>query len=201
MNLHITLRRIKRRLMILRYGVRNAHKTALLSLGSHIEKDLKIDAYAFIGPRCNITQCVTIGKYTMLASDVMIVGADHNYHNPELPIIFSGREDRRPTVIGEDCWIGAGSTIMAGVTIGDGAIVAAGSVVTKDIPPCVIVGGAPARFIKKRFSEEEEEKYYKTIKHLEYSDDELEKMMVYGVWKDAKSLSSKILRGGVEVRD
>ena len=60
----------------------------------------------------------------------------------------------RVSHIGNDVWIGAKSIIMDGVTIGDGAIVAAGSVVTKDVPPFAVVGGAPAKFIKYRFSPE-----------------------------------------------
>lgn len=58
------------------------------------------------------------------------------------------------TVIGNDVWIGRESIIMPGVKIGDGAIVAAYSVVAKDVPPYSVVGGNPARFIKKRFDEE-----------------------------------------------
>ena len=58
------------------------------------------------------------------------------------------------TVIGNDVWIGRDSVIMPGVTIGDGAIVAAYSVVAKDVPPYSVVGGNPARLIKKRFDEE-----------------------------------------------
>lgn len=57
-------------------------------------------------------------------------------------------------VIGNDVWIGRESTIMPGVKIGDGAIIAAFSVVTKDVMPYRVVGGNPARFIKKRFSDE-----------------------------------------------
>lgn len=56
--------------------------------------------------------------------------------------------------IGNDVWIGAKSIIMDGVTIGDGAIVAAGSVVTRDVPPYSIVGGAPAKMIRYRYSQE-----------------------------------------------
>lgn len=56
--------------------------------------------------------------------------------------------------IGNDVWIGAKATKMDGVTIGDGAIVAAGSVVTKEVPPFAVVGGAPAKIIKFRFSPE-----------------------------------------------
>ena len=56
--------------------------------------------------------------------------------------------------IGNDVWIGYDSLIMSGVKIGDGAVIAARSVVTKDIPPYAIAGGAPAKIIRKRFSDE-----------------------------------------------
>lgn len=56
-------------------------------------------------------------------------------------------------VIGNDVWIGFEAVIMAGVTIGDGAVIGARALVTKDIPPYTIVGGVPAKPIKKRFSE------------------------------------------------
>ena len=55
-------------------------------------------------------------------------------------------EVRKPmTSIGNDVWIAHGVIIMAGLTIGDGAVLGAGSIVTKDVPPYAIVGGAPAR--------------------------------------------------------
>ena len=56
--------------------------------------------------------------------------------------------------IGNDVWIGYDAIIMAGVTIGDGAIIATRAVVTKDVPPYTIVGGVPAKIIRKRFSDE-----------------------------------------------
>ncbi|MDR2976463.1 MAG: CatB-related O-acetyltransferase [Streptococcaceae bacterium] len=56
--------------------------------------------------------------------------------------------------VGNDVWIGYEAVIMAGVTIGDGAIIAARAVVTKDVPAYSIVGGIPARMIRKRFSDE-----------------------------------------------
>lgn len=58
------------------------------------------------------------------------------------------------TVIGNDVWIGRESVIMPGVKIGDGSIIAAYSIVTKDIEPYSVVGGNPAKFIKKRFDDE-----------------------------------------------
>ena len=58
-------------------------------------------------------------------------------------------------VVGNDVWIGYEAVILAGVTIGDGAIIATRAVVTKDVPPYTIVGGVPAKPIRKRFSDEE----------------------------------------------
>ena len=53
-----------------------------------------------------------------------------------------------PVKIGNDVWIGAHATILAGVTIGNGAVIAAGAVVTKDVPANTVVGGVPAKIIK-----------------------------------------------------
>lgn len=180
MNLHILYRRLKRFWLRTKYGIKCAHPTALLSSGCSIARDLQIAEYAYIGPGCTIAQGVSIGKYSMVANNVMIVGGDHNFRNPELPIIFAGREERKKTYIGDDCWIGAGSIIMAGVTIGDGAIVAAGAVVTKNVEPYCVYGGCPAKLIKRRFSEVEENLYKERMSHFNYSEDVLERLMVSG---------------------
>ena len=58
------------------------------------------------------------------------------------------------TIIGNDVWLGRESVIMPGVKIGDGAIIAAYSVVAKDVEPYTVVGGNPARVLKKRFEDE-----------------------------------------------
>jgi acetyltransferase-like isoleucine patch superfamily enzyme len=58
-----------------------------------------------------------------------------------------------PVIIGNDVWIGHRAIIVGGVTVGDGAIIASGAVVTKDVEPYAIVGGVPARVLKKRFSQ------------------------------------------------
>ena len=63
-------------------------------------------------------------------------------------------DNRGDIVIGNDVWIGYEAVILSGVTIGDGAIVASRAVVTGDIPPYTIVGGIPARTIRRRFSDE-----------------------------------------------
>ena len=85
----------------------------------------------FIGPKVNL---ITINH------DV----------NPENSSATYGR----PIVIEDKVWIGINSTILPGVKIGYGAIVGAGSVVTKDVPPYAIVGGVPAKLIRKRFDED-----------------------------------------------
>ena len=63
-------------------------------------------------------------------------------------------DNKGDIVLGNDVWTGFESVIMSGVTIGDGAIIGARAVVTKDVPPYTIVGGAPARPIRKRFPDE-----------------------------------------------
>ena len=60
-------------------------------------------------------------------------------------------------------WVGNGCTILGGVTIGDGAVIAAGAVVTKDVPPCEVWGGVPARKLKDRFKNIEDK-----INHLNF---------------------------------
>ncbi len=63
-------------------------------------------------------------------------------------------DNKGDIVIGNDVWIGYEAVILAGVTIGDGAIIGTRAIVTKDVPPYTIVGGMPAKPIRKRFSEE-----------------------------------------------
>ena len=59
----------------------------------------------------------------------------------------------QPVVIEDDVWVGANVTILKGVTIGHGSVVAAGAVVTKSCPPYSIIGGVPAKVLRKRFEE------------------------------------------------
>ena len=68
--------------------------------------------------------------------------------------ITTAWDNKGDIVIGNDVWIGYEAVIMAGVHIGDGAIIAARTVVTKDVPPYTIVGGTPAKEIRKRFDAE-----------------------------------------------
>ena len=83
-------------------------------------------------------------------------------------------DNKGDIVIGNDVWIGYEAVIMAGVHIGNGAIIAARAVVTKDVPPYTIVGGVPARPIRKRFDEEVIRKL-ETLKWWNWSPDKIRK--------------------------
>jgi len=69
----------------------------------------------------------------------------------DIPAAWDNRGD---IVVGSDVWIGYEAVILSGVTIGDGAVIGTRAVVTRDVPPYTIVGGVPARPIRKRFDEE-----------------------------------------------
>lgn len=125
---------------------------------------------------------VVIGKYCQLGADVAIHATNHptsyltTYINNNL---FSGAlkslKDQKKIVIGHDVWIGHNVIIVGEVTVGNGAVLAAGSVITKDVPPYTIVGGVPAKEIRKRFPD----LIIDEIEKLEWwhkSDEELEKI-------------------------
>ena len=103
-----------------------------------------------------------IGSFCSIGPNVeFVVSADHFLnHLSSYPfknkIIDASLEgvSKGNTVVDNDVWIGYGSVILSGVHIGQGAVIAAGSVVTKDITPYTIVGGTPAKVIKKRFDQE-----------------------------------------------
>ena len=111
-----------------------------------------------------------IGKFCSIACGVKFLFNSANHTLSSLstypfPLFFEewGLEKKDVTnawdnkgdiIIGNDVWIGYEAAILAGVTIGDGAIIGTRAVVTKDVPPYTIVGGVPAKPIKKRFSEE-----------------------------------------------
>ena len=68
--------------------------------------------------------------------------------------VVNSWDNKGDIIIGNDVWIGYEAIILSGVTVGDGAIIGTRAVVTKDVPPYTIVGGVPAKPIKKRFSED-----------------------------------------------
>lgn len=91
---------------------------------------------------------LTIGRNSIFGQRVSIHDQDHNTTPIDLPPNDRGYMSS-PVRIGDNVWVGAGATILRGVTIGDGAVVAAGSVVTKDVPAGTLAAGVPARVIKR----------------------------------------------------
>lgn len=87
-------------------------------------------------------------------------------------------DNKGDIVIGNDVWIGYEAVIMAGVHIGDGAIIAARAVVTKDVPPYTIVGGAPAKEIRKRFDAQTIQQLL-ILKWWDWSTDEIRQRLSY----------------------
>jgi virginiamycin A acetyltransferase len=109
-----------------------------------------------------------IGKFCQLASGVRFLMNGANNHPIQAistyPFNVMGASlahasietvSKGDTIIGNDVWIGNQATIMQGIKIGDGAIIGTNALVTKNVEPYTIVGGNPARVIRKRFTEEE----------------------------------------------
>ena len=87
---------------------------------------------------------ITIGNRVCIGEDVRLLTGSHSLTSPSFDLIT------KPITIKDNVWVATGAIVLPGVTIGEGAVVAAGSVVTKDVEPWTVVGGNPAKFIKKR---------------------------------------------------
>jgi len=116
---------------------------------------------SFIFTEIHHNSKVNIGKYVSIATGCQfLLGGNHNYKNTTTYLPFSQKADESNLytngniTIENDVWIGMDCIIMSGITIGNGSIIAAGSVVTSNVQPYSIVGGNPAKLIKKRFSKE-----------------------------------------------
>ena len=116
------------------------------------------DAALTIGDRVSVNFQTTISVATTvtIGDDTMIAGNVQIYDNISHPLSPSRRrryesfnlDEAAPIIIGNNVWIGNGASIMRGVTIGDNSVVAAGSIVTRSVPPNVLVAGIPAQVIK-----------------------------------------------------
>jgi len=97
------------------------------------------------GAHISVSQQVQIGNNVRIAPYCIII--DNDYH--KIDDHFSDEGTRQPIIIEDDVWITMNCMIMKGVRIGKGAVIAAGAVVTRDVAPYTVVGGVPARLIKK----------------------------------------------------
>lgn len=114
---------------------------------------------------------VEIGKYCQLGFDVAIISNNHplNYMTTYInKSLFDGElynlKNNGNILIGNDVWIGHNVIVIGSVKIGNGSVLAAGAVITKDVKPYTIVGGVPAKKIKKRFKDS----VIKEIEELEW---------------------------------
>lgn len=103
------------------------------------------------------TGTVTIGNNFHSGVECMIITQNHNYEGEALP--YDHTYIKKTINIEDNVWLGNRVLIIGNVTIGEGAIVAAGAVVCKDVPPCAIIGGNPAKVIKYR-----DQEHYESLK-------------------------------------
>jgi phosphonate metabolism protein (transferase hexapeptide repeat family) len=130
--------------------------------------------YSYVMHGCMVADC-DIGRFTAIAASCRIGPPNHPLDRPTIHRLsytpeyywpgaardrafFAERRASR-TVIGNDVWIGHGAVVLSGVTVGDGAVIAAGAVVTRDVEPYTIVGGVPAKEIRRRMPRELAERY------------------------------------------
>lgn len=100
---------------------------------------------------------LTIGSYVNIGPNCSLLSSYHRFDRYDAPMAFQG-VGRGPVMVADDVWIGANVVVLPNVRIGRGAIVGANAVVTRDVDPHAIVGGAPARLIRYRFDEATREK-------------------------------------------
>lgn len=144
--------------------------------------------YSYIVQNCQV-MWTTIGKFTSIASYVRLNPGNHptwrptqhhftyrcqsyGFDRPDDESFFQWRKDAH-VEIGHDVWIGHNATVLPGVKVGNGAVIAAGAVVSKDVEPYMVVGGVPAKVIKRRFPKEIAEMLEK-VAWWDWSRDEIE---------------------------
>src|SRR5690606_5664106 len=140
-----------------------------------VRGDVELGAHTTVNPYAMISGKVRCGDGVRIASHVSIVGFNHGFDDPDVPI-HTQKHESLGIVIGDDVWIGANAVVLdgvtvgkgagigaggdvwsgaravvrAGVTVGKGAVIAGGAVVSRGGPPLAIVGGIPARVVRYR---------------------------------------------------
>jgi len=150
-------------------ALRDSHAGAYCEIGARtVLHEVTLDDYSYVVNDSQIAYA-TIGKFCSIAAMTRINPGNHPMHRTaqahftyRASAYFPGESDdaeffnwRRShhVTIGHDVWIGHGAIVLPGRNIGTGAVIAAGAVVTKDVPAYTIVGGNPAKPIRRRFSE------------------------------------------------
>lgn len=117
---------------------------------------LKIGRYCSIA--CGSKFLFTSGNHALASLSTYTFPIFYEEWGLDAKDICGAWDNKGDIIVGNDVWIGFESVILSGVTIGDGAIIGARAVVTKDVPPYTIVGGVPAKPIRKRFDDRTIEK-------------------------------------------
>lgn len=122
-------------------------KGAYFGCGSEVEigNDSGIGAYCILPPN------IKLGNHVMMAPELLALKNNHRFDNPDIPIGQQGDTQSPPIMIGDNVWIGQRVIITPGTHVASGTVIAAGAVVTKEFEKDSIIGGNPARVIRKRF--------------------------------------------------
>lgn len=133
-------------------------------------KNIEIGNHVYIGHNCIFQSThgmIVIGNYVMFGPGVHIHGGNHIY-NKIGSYMYDIKKEKNYSdgsiIIDDDVWIGANAILLSNIKIGTGSIIAAGSIVTKDVQPYTIVAGNPAKFIKNRFSLDEQKRHIEIIR-------------------------------------
>jgi maltose O-acetyltransferase len=166
------VRKIYKRVLmhILKFAFLKAGKNVIFDpFGEYTYRTIELGSDVFIGSGANLSASkskIIIGNKVMFGPNVTIRGGNHNSSivgEFMYDVKEKRPEDDQPVIIENDVWIGTRAVILKGVTIGTGSIIAAGAVVTKDVPPYSIVGGVPAKILKRRFEGEELDKHIQML--------------------------------------
>jgi len=115
---------------------------------------LEVGNRSQLGQNARLGGSIKIGDDVLMGPDVVMMAISHRFDRIDIPINQQGSTEEKPIEIGNDVWIGTRVIILPGVKIGDHSIIGAGAVVTKSFPPYSIIGGVPAKLIKKRISDD-----------------------------------------------
>ena len=136
------------KLSLLRLFGARVHRTAVVysSARIYIPWNLEMDKYSILGAEvdCYNVDKIKIGSYAIVSQKSYLCSASHDFTKNDMPLVTA------PITIKDNAWIAADVFIGMGVTVGEGAVVGARSSVYKNVEAWTVVGGNPARFIKKR---------------------------------------------------
>jgi acetyltransferase-like isoleucine patch superfamily enzyme len=115
------------------------------------EGDIELGDGANLGFNCEIFSAsrVTIGASVLMAAYVYVIGGDHDFSDPSVPVLSQSRKSAGVSV-GDGAWLGAGAKVLDGVTIGAHAVIGAGAVVREEVPASAVAVGIPARVVSSR---------------------------------------------------